>query len=112
MSYSLIYCTAANRDQAVEIARKLVEERLAACANVVDGATSLYWWDGAVREEQEAIIFAKTVSSNVSAITSRILELHSYSVPCVTAVTLSGGNPAFLDWVGIETISVKPGGED
>lgn len=105
MDYSLIYCTTESRDQALEIARKLVEERLVACANLIDGATSVYWWEGKVQEEREAILLAKTSSANVSAVTARILELHSYSTPCVTVIPLSGGNPAFLDWISGEIIS-------
>lgn len=107
MTYSLIYVTAANRDKALAIARKLVEERLVACVNVIDGATSLYWWEGAVQEEQEALLLAKTLSSNVSAVTRRVLELHDYSCPCVTALPLTGGNPAFLDWISAETIRAE-----
>jgi periplasmic divalent cation tolerance protein len=107
MSYSLIYATAANRDQALEIARKLVEERLVACVNVIDGATSVYWWEGKVQEEREALLLAKTISANVSAVTRRILELHSYSTPCVTALPISGGNLGFLEWVSSETVAVK-----
>jgi periplasmic divalent cation tolerance protein len=104
MDYSLIYCTTESRDQALGIARKLVEERLVACANLIDGATSVYWWEGKVQEEREAILLAKTSSANISAVTARILELHSYSTPCVTAIPLSGGNPAFLDWISGEII--------
>jgi len=107
MSYSLIYATAANRDQAIDIARKLIQERLVACVNVIDGATSIYWWEGKVQEEREALILAKTISANVSAVTRRILELHSYSKPCVTALPISGGNLAFLEWVSSETVAVK-----
>lgn len=107
MSYSLIYATAANREQALEISRKLVEERLVACVNLVDGATSVYWWEGKVQEEQEVLLLAKTISANVSAVTRRILELHSYSIPCVTALPISGGNLAFLEWVSSETVAVK-----
>lgn len=103
MSYSLIYSTASNKEEAIEIARKLVESRLVACVNVIDGATSLYWWEGEVQQESEALILAKTTSANVSAVIARILELHSYSTPCVTAMPIVGGNPAFLDWISAET---------
>ncbi|HVI52229.1 MAG TPA: divalent-cation tolerance protein CutA [Candidatus Sulfotelmatobacter sp.] len=105
MTHCLIYATAANRQQALEIGRVLVTERLVACANVVDGATSLYWWDGAVQEEAEALLLAKTTLTNVSAATAKILELHSYSTPCVTVLPIAGGNPAFLDWISRETVT-------
>ena len=103
MSHSLIYVTAPNRVAALKIARILVESRLVACANVVDGATSLYWWEGRVQEEPEAILVAKTVSSNISATVDKIVELHDYSCPCVVALDIAQGNPAFLDWITAET---------
>jgi len=104
MSHSLIYATAANREQALEIARVLVSERLVACVNLQDRVTSVYWWDGHLQEDAEALILAKTRSSNVSAVIAKIKELHSYSVPCITAIELSGGNPDYLDWITAETI--------
>ena len=105
MSHSLIYATAPNRAAALRIAHILVESRLVACANVVDGATSLYWWEGRLQEEQEAILVAKTISANVSAVVDKIKELHDYSCPCVVALDIAQGNPAFLDWITAETRS-------
>jgi len=109
MSHCLIYATAANRQQALEIARVLVAERLVACVNLLDGVTSVYWWEGAVQEEAEAVILAKTTSGNVSAVTAKILELHSYSTPCITVLPITGGNPAFLDWISAETKPTEAG---
>lgn len=105
MSHSMIYITAPSRDEAVGLARALVESRLVACANVFDGATSLYWWDGAVQEEREAILVAKTRSANVEAVIARVKELHSYSCPCVVALPILAGNPAYLAWIEAEATS-------
>ncbi len=103
MSQSLIYVTAASKDEAAVIGRKLVEERLCACANVVDGATSFYWWDGAVREDAEAVLIAKTREDLVVAVTERIKELHGYECPCVVALPITAGNPDFLQWIDRQT---------
>lgn len=103
MSHSLIYVTAPDRQAALKIARVLVEERLIACANVLDGATSLYWWEGRVQEEQEAVLIAKTGSDAVAAVIDKVKEIHDYSCPCVVAVPIAAGNPAFLDWISAET---------
>ncbi|HLN23903.1 MAG TPA: divalent-cation tolerance protein CutA [Patescibacteria group bacterium] len=103
MSHSLIYATAPNRAAALKIARVLVECRLVACANVVDGATSLYWWEGQVQEEVEAILVAKTTSANASATVAKIKELHDYSCPCVVALDIAQGNLDFLGWITAET---------
>lgn len=102
MTHSLIYITAASREEALKLARTLVQERLLACANVVDNATSVYWWDGAVQEEGEALMLAKTLSSNVEALIARVRALHSYTCPCVVAVPIVAGNPAYLDWIARE----------
>lgn len=103
MSRSLIYVTASNRDEALKLARTLVEARLVACANVLDGVTSLYWWEGEVQEEPEAVMICKTRQDLVEAVVARVKELHSYSCPCVVALPITAGNPAFLDWIAAET---------
>lgn len=103
MSQSLIYVTASNRDEALKLARSLVESRLVACANVLDGATSLYWWEGNVQEESEAVMICKTRTELVDAVVAKVKEQHSYSCPCIVAVPIFAGNPAFLAWIAAET---------
>ncbi len=94
-----LYMTASGRDEAVTIGRALVQERLVACVNVLDGMTSLYWWQGAVQQESEAVLIAKTLSDRVPDVVARVRELHSYECPCVVALPISQGNPAFLEWI-------------
>lgn len=103
MGQSLIYITAASRDEALILARHLVEERLVACANILDGATSLYWWEGKVQEDREAVLIAKTRSAQADAVVARVKALHSYSCPCVIALPIIGGNPEFLAWIDGQT---------
>ncbi|MHB8763674.1 MAG: divalent-cation tolerance protein CutA [Deferrisomatales bacterium] len=98
-----IYATAPSRDEALALARTLVAERLVACANVLDGATSVYRWEGAVHEDREAVLVAKTRADLVDAVTARVKALHSYSCPCVVALPIVGGSPEFLAWIGDET---------
>ena len=105
MSQSLIYVTASNRDEALKLARILVESRLVACANVLDGATSLYWWDGKVQEDREAVMIAKTRTDLVDAVILRVKAEHSYACPCVVAMPIAAGNPDFLAWIAAETAS-------
>ncbi|MBM3569238.1 MAG: divalent-cation tolerance protein CutA [Alphaproteobacteria bacterium] len=97
------YVTCASRDEALRIGRALVEERLAACVNIVDGMTALYRWQGKIEQGSEAILILKTRAAQVSALTARIKALHSYSVPCVVTWPLTQGNPDFLAWVETET---------
>jgi periplasmic divalent cation tolerance protein len=103
MEFRLIYMTAGSRDEAKAIGRALVEERLAACANVIDGMESIYWWQGKLTEEREAVLIAKTRADLVPALTGRVRALHSYTVPCVVALPLVDGNPAYLAWLETET---------
>lgn len=99
----LIYMTAPSRDEALKIARVLVEERLAACANVLGGITSIYWWDGKVNQEGEVALTAKTRVGQVEALIARVRAIHPYDCPCVVAMPIVAGNPAFLEWIGQET---------
>ncbi len=99
----MLYVTAPDHAAALAIARSLLEDRLIACANVIDGATSLYWWQGRIDEAREAVLIAKTTAGQMPKITARVLELHDYSCPCVVALPIVAGNPAFLQWIRDET---------
>jgi periplasmic divalent cation tolerance protein len=107
MDLRMLYITASSRDEAKKIGRALVEERLAACANVLDGMESIYWWEGKLTEDREAVLIAKTRADLVPAAIAKVRALHSYTVPCVVALPLLDGNPAYLDWLRAET---KPAG--
>lgn len=108
MELSFVYITAASAEEARRIGRSLVEERLAACTNVIDGMTSMYWWEGRVQEDSEAVLIAKTRESLVKALTDRVKALHSYTCPCVVALPIGQGNPDFLDWLARETAPAQP----
>jgi periplasmic divalent cation tolerance protein len=97
------YITASSRDEALRIGRALVEERLAACANILDGMTSVYRWNGAIEQADEAVLIAKTRSSLFDRLTARVRDLHSYDTPCVVERAVGRGNPAYLDWLRAET---------
>lgn len=98
-----LYMTAGSKDEAVSIARALVNAKLVACANVVDPVTSVFEWDGAVAEDSETVVFFKTTQACVERAIERIVELHSYDVPCVTALPIGGGYAPYLTWVKQET---------
>jgi periplasmic divalent cation tolerance protein len=103
MALSFCYCTTGSREEALAIGRAVVGERLAACANVLDGMTSIYWWQGALEQAGEAVLILKTRAELVERLTSRIRELHSYDCPCVVALPIDAGNPGYLDWIARET---------
>lgn len=92
-------------DRAPEIARALVERRLAACVNVVPGVRSFYRWQGKLEEDQESTLLVKTRADRVEELTRAVRELHPYEVPEVIALPIEAGagNPAYLAWVASET---------
>jgi periplasmic divalent cation tolerance protein len=101
--YCEVVVTAADADWLAGFTRTLVEERLAACGHVLAGVRSVYRWNGAVQDEAEARVGLHTRRSLVPAIVARTEELHPYDVPCVIAVPLVGGSPAYLRWIAEET---------
>lgn len=103
MTPTMLYVTAGSEAEAKTIARALIEARLAACANVIPGMASVYWWQGAVHEESEVVLIFKTRDDLVERAVARIKELHSADCPCVVALTITGGNPDFLNWIEKET---------
>lgn len=103
MEHCLIYVTASSRTEAESLARLLVEERLAACANVIERITSFYWWEGEVQSGEEAVRIAKTRRDMVEDLVAAVKRMHSYSCPCVVALPIVAGNPDFLNWIAAET---------
>ncbi|MEZ4688596.1 MAG: divalent-cation tolerance protein CutA [Bacteroidia bacterium] len=94
-----IYITCASRAEALQIGRKLVENKLAACANIIDGMTSCYWWEGNVEEAHEAVLIAKTTAGKVDQLIAEVKNLHSYELPCVISLDIESGNPDYLAWI-------------
>ena len=99
MGYLIVLMTASDRDEARMLARTLVEERLAACCNVVDRVESIYRWEGRVEEASEAMLVIKTTTERFDALRERALALHSYDLPELIALPVSAGSPAYLDWL-------------
>ncbi len=91
------------------IGRVLVEERLAACVNIIPGVTSVYRWEGEIQADSEALAVIKTTEDCVQAARLRVAELHPYDVPEFVALEVVEGSPAYLQWV---RESVATGGGD
>ena len=99
MPVSLIYITCKNADEAATIGRILVAEKHVACANMLPDTTAIFEWDGAICSESEAVLLLKTATDRVGLLTERVKALHSYDLPCIIALPVTGGNQTFLDWV-------------
>lgn len=103
MTVLLCLCTCPDADTAGRLAATLVDERLAACVNVLPGVASVYRWQGVVERAEETLLLAKTTHERLPALQARIAELHPYELPEVIAVEAAGGLPGYLDWVAAET---------
>ena len=101
--YCEVVVTAPDAEWLTGFTRTLVEERLAACGQNLTGVRSIYRWDGAVQDDAEARVALHTRRALVPAIVARTTELHPYDVPCVIALPLVDGNPAYLQWIAEET---------
>jgi periplasmic divalent cation tolerance protein len=86
-------------ERAGSLARSLVQERLAACVNVIPAIQSVYRWEGRVQDDQEALLVIKSVSGRVEELVSRLTELHPYDVPEALVLPVDGGSARYLEWV-------------
>jgi len=94
-----VHITAPDREQAATMARALVDERLAACVNIVDGVHSVYRWEQKVEESAEVLCLVKTRPDLLEALTARVQALHPYDVPEILAFEVADGSPAYLAWL-------------
>ncbi len=106
----VVLSTAPSVEEAVSIGRRLVEEHLAACVNVLPGARSIFFWEGRVQEADEAVLVIKTRNERYAELERRILALHSYSVPEVLALPVTSGSAAYTAWLR-ESVASVGGGE-
>jgi periplasmic divalent cation tolerance protein len=91
------------RDEADELAKSVVEERLAACVNIVPKIESYYWWNGKVLQDKETLLIFKTSQMKIEALISYVKENHPYDIPEIITFQLSEGLPDYINWVISET---------
>jgi periplasmic divalent cation tolerance protein len=98
--FQIVLSTCANREEAERIAHSLVEQRLAACVNILPGVHSVYRWQGAVETAAEVLMLIKTSPAHVRKVQSTIGSLHSYETPEFLVFSISAGSEAYLAWLG------------
>jgi periplasmic divalent cation tolerance protein len=98
----VVLCTAPTAEVAAELARALVEARLAACGNVVPGLRSIYRWQGKVEDEAEVLLILKTTRERFPALRDELLRRHPYQVPEVLALPVEAGSAAYLEWLSAQ----------
>lgn len=95
----VVFIMAASDDEARRIATSLVDERLAACVNILPGCHSVFRWEGEVQEEDEVLLIVKTRAAVFPALERRVQELHSYHVPEIIALPIERGTQSYLAWL-------------
>jgi len=102
-----VYATFADEEEARRIARAVVEEKLAACGNILGPCHSVYRWQGSIEEAGEVAAIFKTSALAAERLVARIAELHSYDVPAVVAWPIDAAQPGYAQWVLAETSSTR-----
>ena len=95
----LVLSTFPEAETARRIARQIVEEKYAACANLLPPIESIYWWEGKVEQGNEALVLFKTTAARFEGMQARLRQLHPYEVPEIIAVAIERGLPEYLRWV-------------
>ncbi|MBM3888735.1 MAG: divalent-cation tolerance protein CutA [Verrucomicrobia bacterium] len=98
-SYWVVFVTAGSRREARKLAQALLERRLVACANIVPGVESHYWWQGKIDCSREWLLVMKTRRPRFGALRRAVKELHGYQVPEIIAVPLVAGDATYLRWM-------------
>ena len=102
-SYIVVLVTTGSPEEAKKISSALLEQKKAACVNIVPQVSSRFWWQGELDSADESLLIIKTRASLLDDIVKIVKELHSYEVAEVIALPIVGGNPDYLNWIGEET---------
>lgn len=101
-----VYVTVPNRVEATDISKQLVEDKLAACVNIMENVDSVYIWDGEVVEESECVLIAKTHRKKLAQLKNKIVMMHSYDCPCIAVFGSEDMNSDFMKWM-IEQLEIN-----
>ena len=97
--YMLILVTAKNKKEAQKIASELLSEKLIACANMIEGVQSMFWWEGKIDSAKETLLVLKTKQSSFKKVEAKVRLLHSYKVPEIIALPILAGSADYLKWI-------------
>ena len=94
----IVFSTVDSEDQAKSLARRLIQENLAACVTIVSSVNSIYKWKGTLEESTEWLLVIKTSEARLPELMSRVRELHPYEVPEIVAFPIDTANGPYLEW--------------
>lgn len=99
MDYMVVFITVPKEEEAVTIAKTLVEEKLAGCINIVKNIRSIYFWQGKIEDDSEVLMIVKTHSELFEELEKRVKSLHSYTVPEIIGIKIKKGSKDYLNWL-------------
>lgn len=99
MNYYIFFVTVPNMEEGKRIAKILVENKLAACVNIIQKIFSIYWWKGKIEEDNEYLLIIKTIEENSDSIIQKINEVHSYDTPECIGFKIDRGSEKYLNWI-------------
>ena len=103
MDVRLVFCTCPDEQTAQALAQTLVEQRLAACVNLLPAMRSVYRWQEQIEQAEEIQLVIKTCADRLDALSAAIRQHHPYELPEIVAISPSAGLPAYLDWIRAQT---------
>lgn len=104
MEYIVIFCTTNNKENAELIGHSLVQEKLAACTNIIPKMTSIYSWNNQIVKDEELLLVIKTKKELFDDVKNKILSLHTYDVPEIISIDIKEGSKPYLDWINENTM--------
>ncbi|MDI1471753.1 divalent-cation tolerance protein CutA [Thermodesulfovibrio sp. 1176] len=104
MDYMVVFITAPKEEEAVNIAKTLVEEKLAGCINIIRNVRSIYFWQGKIEDDSEVLMIVKTKEELFDRLKERVKSLHSYTVPEIIGIKIKKGSEDYLKWLSEVTI--------
>jgi len=100
----VIFITAGTDKEAKKIAERLLDQKKAACVNIIPGIDSCFWWQGKKELAREVLLIAKSKASSLSDVITLVKEMHTYELPEIIAIPIVGGNQDYLNWIKEEVI--------
>lgn len=100
--YAFVYITTSSNEESKKIGKKLVEEKLVACVNIIPSIESIYLWKGEIEADEESLLIAKTKAETIDKIIKRVKEIHSYETPAILAIPIIEGSKDYLDYLDSE----------
>lgn len=98
-TYIVVLVTASSKEEARKISWRLLEEKLAACVNIIDGLESHFWWQGKIDSAKEVLLMIKTKKELFNTLAKKVKSLHSYTVPEIIALPIVTGSTEYLNWI-------------